>query len=194
MNSHDFPKLACNIHPRQRIQISPLTLIDATGECALGRVLVARSVNGVCAILIGADHDEAAGGVRRPFSPSHLVTNEAIVHDDLAKVIRFVDKPAEGFHLTLDMRGTPLERRVWEEASRDPCRKDSDLHGVGARQPVDRQGSRRRPRSRGRCQLARRVPAARGRALPSWIGWRPRIGPRSPRWGIRRECRRRQCR
>ena len=26
----------------------------AIGECALGRVLVARSVNGVCAILIGA--------------------------------------------------------------------------------------------------------------------------------------------
>ena len=29
-------------------------LFHATGECALGRVLVARSVNGVCAILIGA--------------------------------------------------------------------------------------------------------------------------------------------
>jgi hypothetical protein len=28
----------------------------ATGECALGQVLVARSVKGVCAILIGVDH------------------------------------------------------------------------------------------------------------------------------------------
>jgi hypothetical protein len=28
------------------------------GESALGRMLVARSVDGVCAILIGADHDE----------------------------------------------------------------------------------------------------------------------------------------
>jgi 6-O-methylguanine DNA methyltransferase, DNA binding domain len=30
-------------------------------------------------------------------------------------VIRFVDRPAEGLHLTLDMRGTPFQRRVWEK-------------------------------------------------------------------------------
>jgi AraC family transcriptional regulator, regulatory protein of adaptative response / methylated-DNA-[protein]-cysteine methyltransferase len=33
----------------------------------------------------------------------------------LAKVIRFVDKPAKGLHLTLDMRGTAFQRRVWEK-------------------------------------------------------------------------------
>src|SRR5262245_34772807 len=86
-----------------------------TGECALGRVLVARSVNGVCAILIGADHDELEADLAACFPQATLVANEAVVHDDLAKVIRFVDKPAEGFHLTLDMRGTPLQRRVWEK-------------------------------------------------------------------------------
>ena len=79
------------------------------GKSALGRMLVARSVDGVCAILIGADQD----GCR--FPQAILVANEAVVHDDLAKVIRFVDKPAEGIHLTLDMRGTPLQRRVWEK-------------------------------------------------------------------------------
>jgi AraC family transcriptional regulator, regulatory protein of adaptative response / methylated-DNA-[protein]-cysteine methyltransferase len=87
----------------------------ATGECALGRVLVARSVNGVCAILIGADHDELGADLAARFPRATLVASEAVVHDDLAKVIRFVDKPAEGLHLTLDMRGTPLQRRVWEK-------------------------------------------------------------------------------
>ena len=42
----------------------------AIGECALGRVLLARSANGVCAILIGADHDELeADLVALPTSP-----------------------------------------------------------------------------------------------------------------------------
>jgi AraC family transcriptional regulator, regulatory protein of adaptative response / methylated-DNA-[protein]-cysteine methyltransferase len=90
-------------------------LYYATGECALGRVLVARSVNGVCAILMGADHDELESEFAARFPRATLVTNEAVVHDDLAKVIRFVDKPAEEFYLTLDMRGTPLQRRVWEK-------------------------------------------------------------------------------
>jgi AraC family transcriptional regulator, regulatory protein of adaptative response / methylated-DNA-[protein]-cysteine methyltransferase len=87
----------------------------AIGECALGRVLVARSVYGVCAILIGADHDELEADLAARFPQAILVANEAVIRDDLAKVIRFVDKPAEGLHLTLDMRGTPFQRRVWEK-------------------------------------------------------------------------------
>ena len=89
-------------------------LYYATGECALGQVLVARSAKGVCAILIGADHDELKADLTARFPQAKLVAVEAVVHD-LAKVIRFVEKPALGLHLTLDMRGTPFQRRVWEQ-------------------------------------------------------------------------------
>ena len=87
----------------------------ATGECALGRVLVARSADGVCAILLGADDDSLQADLAARFPEATLVANAAAVRDDLAKVIRFVDKPAEGLQLALDMRGTPLQRRVWEK-------------------------------------------------------------------------------
>jgi O-6-methylguanine DNA methyltransferase len=87
----------------------------AIGECALGKVLVARSVKGVCAILLGANHDELEADLAGRFPQAMLVANGAVVHNDLAKVLRFVDKPAEGLRLTLDIRGTPLQRRVWEK-------------------------------------------------------------------------------
>jgi len=90
-------------------------LTYATGECALGQVLVARSIKGVSAILLGADHDELEADLAARFPQATLVPNEPVVHDDLAKVIRFVDRPTEGLHLMLDMRGTPLQRRVWEK-------------------------------------------------------------------------------
>lgn len=32
----------------------------------------------------------------------------------MSKVIRYAAKPSEGLDLTLDMRGTRLQRRVWE--------------------------------------------------------------------------------
>jgi len=86
----------------------------ATNECALGRVLVARTVAGVCAILIGTAGDLEADLAAR-FSKAKLVTNAVKVHDDLAKVIRFVDRPAEGLDLPLDLRGTPFQWRVWEK-------------------------------------------------------------------------------
>jgi O-6-methylguanine DNA methyltransferase len=87
----------------------------ATSECALGWVLVARSADGVCAILLGASHDELVAELAVRFPKAKLVVNETIVHDDLAKVIRFVDKPAEGLRLKLDIRGTRFQRQVWEK-------------------------------------------------------------------------------
>jgi methylated-DNA-[protein]-cysteine S-methyltransferase/AraC family transcriptional regulator of adaptative response/methylated-DNA-[protein]-cysteine methyltransferase len=87
----------------------------ATARCALGEVLVARSSKGVCAVLIGDSDDELAADLAARFPKSTLVANKIAVRDDLAKLVRFMDKPAEGLDLTLDMRGTPFQRRVWEK-------------------------------------------------------------------------------
>jgi AraC family transcriptional regulator, regulatory protein of adaptative response / methylated-DNA-[protein]-cysteine methyltransferase len=93
----------------------------AIGECILGRVLVARSVKGVCAILIGADHEELKADLATRFPRANTIVNETNVRDDLAKVIRFVDKPAIGLQLTLDLRGTPFQRSVWEKLRAIPA-------------------------------------------------------------------------
>src|SRR5262249_5196681 len=87
----------------------------ATGECALGRVLVARGPDGVCTTRMATDQEELEAALAARLPQATLVANEFFVHDDMAKVIRFVDTPAAGLHLTLDMRGTPLHRRVWEK-------------------------------------------------------------------------------
>jgi methylated-DNA-[protein]-cysteine S-methyltransferase/AraC family transcriptional regulator of adaptative response/methylated-DNA-[protein]-cysteine methyltransferase len=47
------------------------------------------------------------------FPHSTFVPNEAMVRDDLAKVVCYADRPFERLDLTLDMRGTPIQRRVW---------------------------------------------------------------------------------
>jgi O-6-methylguanine DNA methyltransferase len=91
------------------------TISYATGESALGLVLVARSISGVCAILIGEDRGALAADLAARFPEAGLVANADVVCEDLAKVIRFVDQPAEGLSLPLDLRGTPFQRRVWEK-------------------------------------------------------------------------------
>jgi O-6-methylguanine DNA methyltransferase len=96
-------------------EVAVETLWYAIGECALSQVLVARSAAGVCAILIGDGHEELEADLAARFPHATLAANEAVVHDDLARVIRFVENPATGLKLTLDMRGTPFQRRVWEK-------------------------------------------------------------------------------
>jgi AraC family transcriptional regulator, regulatory protein of adaptative response / methylated-DNA-[protein]-cysteine methyltransferase len=98
-------------------------LFYATGGCAFGTVLVARSIKGVCAILLGDDARALEDDLAKRFPCSTFVPNEAMVRDDLAKVARYVDKPSEGLDLTLDMRGTPIQRRVWNALRSIPLGK-----------------------------------------------------------------------
>jgi AraC family transcriptional regulator of adaptative response/methylated-DNA-[protein]-cysteine methyltransferase len=99
------------IHLNKAVDI----LACATGDSVLGKVLVARSPKGVCAILIGDSQAELKADLAIRFPQAVRVANDGAVSDDLTKVMRFVDRPSEKLQLPLDMRGTPLQRRVWEK-------------------------------------------------------------------------------
>lgn len=82
-------------------------LCYSSSKCTLGE--------GVCAILIGNSGVELEPDLAALFSGSAILANEIVVRDDLAKTVRFIEKPAGGPDLTLDMRGTPCQRRVWDD-------------------------------------------------------------------------------
>jgi AraC family transcriptional regulator of adaptative response/methylated-DNA-[protein]-cysteine methyltransferase len=98
-------------------------LFFGVGATALGKVLLARSAKGVCAILLGDDAGELEADLARRFPEATRVENEVMVRDDLAKVVRYAEKPSEGLDLVLDMRGTPLQRRIWQQICAIPVGK-----------------------------------------------------------------------
>jgi methylated-DNA-[protein]-cysteine S-methyltransferase/AraC family transcriptional regulator of adaptative response/methylated-DNA-[protein]-cysteine methyltransferase len=98
-------------------------LFFGVGDSALGKVLLARSAKGVCAILLGDAAGELKADLAGRFPKATLVANEVIVRDDLAKVVSYTERPSEGLDLTLDMRGTPLQRRIWEQIRAIPVGK-----------------------------------------------------------------------
>lgn len=103
-------------HPQAAAASTPdefLSYVIVDSE--MGKVLVARSVKGVCAILISDDADELTMDLTRRFPQAVLVQSEAAVKADVAKILRYIAKPSDGLHLTLDIRGTPFQRRVWEK-------------------------------------------------------------------------------
>ncbi|MGZ9721992.1 methylated-DNA--[protein]-cysteine S-methyltransferase [Rhizobium miluonense] len=87
----------------------------AVAQCELGNVLVARSGKGVCSILLGDSASELTADLASRFPQSTIIEDESLVDDDMAKVLRYIKNPSDGLHLTLDMRGTPFQRRVWEK-------------------------------------------------------------------------------
>ena len=86
----------------------------ATSKSSLGTVLVARSARGVCAILIGSQAGELTADLAAQFPDSALAQNDEKLAGDLEKILRFIETPAGGLDLELDIRGTPFQRRVWD--------------------------------------------------------------------------------
>jgi O-6-methylguanine DNA methyltransferase len=85
----------------------------ATGESTLGTVLVARSVHGICAILIGSEAEESVDYLTERFPENALVRDDLRLDGDLQKIHRFIEAPERGLDLELDIFGTPFQRRVW---------------------------------------------------------------------------------
>ena len=86
----------------------------AIGECSLGSILVAASERGVCAILMGDDPDALARDLQDRFPRAHLIGGDAHFEQWVAKVVGFVEAPALGLDLPLDVRGTAFQQRVWQ--------------------------------------------------------------------------------
>ena len=88
-------------------------LTFAVGECALGAILVASSVKGVAAILLGDDPGALVRDLEDRFPKAKLVGGDSAYERLVAQVIGFVEAPGRGLALPLDVRGTAFQHRVW---------------------------------------------------------------------------------
>ena len=86
----------------------------AIGECSLGAILVAQSQRGVCAILFGNDPDALARDLQDRFPRANLIGGDRAFEQLVATVVGFVEAPALGLDLPLDVRGTAFQQRVWQ--------------------------------------------------------------------------------
>ncbi len=92
----------------------------AIGECSLGAILVAQSERGICAILLGDDPDALARELQDLFPRANLIGGDAEFEAVVARVVGFVEAPALGLDLPLDVRGTAFQQRVWEALRKIP--------------------------------------------------------------------------
>lgn len=93
-------------------------LLYATAPCTLGWVLVARGSSGVRAVLIGDTAEALASDLATRFPKARLLGDEGAVRDDTTKVVQFLEAPAKGLDLVLELDGTPFQHRVWDEVRR----------------------------------------------------------------------------
>ena len=92
----------------------------AVGQTSLGAILVASSTKGVASILLGDDPDELVRNLQDRFPKARLIGADREYEALIAQVVGFVENPAIGLDLPLDVRGTAFQRRVWQALQEIP--------------------------------------------------------------------------
>lgn len=111
---------------RARLGMTPATykeggpgtsIMYATGDCPIGRLLVAATEHGICTINVGDDDEALLAALRREFPKAILVSEE--------KAKRYLDGVnrhlrGQEARLPLDLRGTDFQIKVWTALQRIP--------------------------------------------------------------------------
>ena len=97
------------------------TIRFAVGACSLGAILVAATARGVCAIALGDEPGALVHDLEDRFPLAELVGGDPEFESLVARVVGFVEAPALGLELPLDIRGTTFQQRVWRALREIPA-------------------------------------------------------------------------
>jgi AraC family transcriptional regulator of adaptative response/methylated-DNA-[protein]-cysteine methyltransferase len=105
----------------------------AVGQCSLGALLVASTSRGVCAIMLGDDPDQLVRDLQDNFPSIELVGADAAFEQLVARVVGFIERPALGLDVPLDLQGTAFQQRVWHALREIPAGATATYSGIALR-------------------------------------------------------------
>lgn len=97
-----------------------VTIAYTIGESPLGRLLVAMTVRGVCAVEMGEDDDALVAQLRKEFPAAFIYEDEHYVQAAMRTVLDYLEGWQPHIDLPLDIRVTAFQRRVLDELQRIP--------------------------------------------------------------------------
>lgn len=89
-------------------------------ECALGRLLVAATERGICAVSLGDADEELEESLLMEFSNAEISRDDFGLKNYVEEILAHLDGNAAPPGLPLDVRATAFQRRVWQELRRIP--------------------------------------------------------------------------
>src|SRR5262250_1893978 len=105
----------------------------AVGQCSLGAILVAATSKGVCAIEFGDDPETLVRALQDRFPKAQLLGGDKAFERLVAQVVGFVETPARGLDLPLDIRGTAFQQRVWKAIREIPAGSTASYRDLAKR-------------------------------------------------------------
>ncbi len=91
-----------------------------TAESPLGRLLVAATSRGLCAVTLGNSDRTLVAELKREYSEALIVEENDSLNAAVALILDHLNGSQPNIDLPLDIRATAFQRRVWDELRRIP--------------------------------------------------------------------------
>ncbi len=119
--AHERSSAALGMTPgRYRRGAGGLRIRFTIVDCALGRLLVAATDAGVCAVALGDDDAALEAGLRADFPRAALARDDEALRPWVAPIVSRVESARPGLALPLDLHGTAFQLAVWDALQRIP--------------------------------------------------------------------------
>jgi len=92
-----------------------VTIAYTTAASPLGRLLVAVTERGVCAVRMGDSDAQLENDLREEFPSATIARNDASLQETVTKVLHHLTHNEPHLDLPLDIRATAFQRQVWEK-------------------------------------------------------------------------------
>jgi AraC family transcriptional regulator of adaptative response/methylated-DNA-[protein]-cysteine methyltransferase len=89
-------------------------------DCPLGRLLVAYTERGVCAVAIGDNDRALERDFRAAFSGAEIHAAGPVIHDWITAIVRGVEGARTSAVIPIDAQGTAFQWRVWNALQQIP--------------------------------------------------------------------------
>ncbi|MBS1794932.1 MAG: bifunctional DNA-binding transcriptional regulator/O6-methylguanine-DNA methyltransferase Ada [Acidobacteria bacterium] len=165
--------------PRTYAKKGENMMIDYTvAECELGRLLVARTAKGVCAVAFGDDTDALVRNLENEFENAAIRRDDAALKEFVEAVLANLAGRDRTLDLPLDLRATAFQMRVWDELRRIPYGETVSYSDV-----AERLGSKSAVRAVATACAANRVALV----IPCHRVVGKNGAPTGYRWGVERK-------
>jgi AraC family transcriptional regulator of adaptative response/methylated-DNA-[protein]-cysteine methyltransferase len=81
----------------------------------MGRLLVAITERGVCAVRMGDSDAELEKDLREEFPQAEIKRDDSVLREPVQKILNHLDNNESRLDLPLDIRATAFQRQVWEK-------------------------------------------------------------------------------
>jgi AraC family transcriptional regulator of adaptative response/methylated-DNA-[protein]-cysteine methyltransferase len=89
-------------------------------DSPLGKLLVAGTARGICAITLGDSEDELASALRKEYPKADVRPDDSGLAEAVERLLNYLGGDERALDLPLDLRATAFQLRVWEELRRIP--------------------------------------------------------------------------